>query len=168
MITAIRILHDVLINYFYKVNTGFFLFGFFVLFGLPISPLAFHLSIITGIIQSQIFLAVVMLMWFLYTLKCLDYTLKQLNHPRQSFLFCFHNLSAKKIYLYMLYVQLFLYAPVLIYSAFILFIAVKTQQYWCVTEIIFFNTIIVAATAFIYFTVIQKHNFLVIKLLYLS
>lgn len=75
------------------------------------------LKIITGIIQSQMFLSIVMLIWFLYNLKCLDYTLKQLNHPRQSFLFCFNNLSAKKTYLYMLYVQVFLYAPVLIYSA---------------------------------------------------
>lgn len=159
MITAIKILHKVLINYFYTINAGFFLFGFFVLFGLPITPLAFHLSLITGIIQSQVFLAVVMLTWFLYDLKCADYTLKQLGHPNQSFLFCFHNLSVKKTYLYMLYVQIFLYAPILVYSAFILFIAVKKQKYWCIPEIIFFNTIITAATAFVYFISIQKIYF---------
>lgn len=159
MIIAIRILQKVLINFFYKVNAGLFLFGFFVLFGLPFSPLAFHLSLISGIIQSQVFLAVVMLIWFLYNLKCLDYMLKQLHHPRQSFLFCFQNLSAKKTYLYMLYVQLFLYAPVLIYSAAIVWIAAKKQQYWCVTEIVFFSTIITAATAFVYSAAIQKKHF---------
>ena len=84
MITTITILQKVLVNYFYKVNAGFFLFGFFVLFGLPISPVAFHLSLISGIIQSQVFVAVVMLIWLLYNLKCLDYILKQLRDPRQS------------------------------------------------------------------------------------
>ncbi len=156
MIIATRILQKVLVNYFYKINAGFFLFSFFVLFGLPYSPLSFHLSLITGIIQSQMFLSIVLLVWFLFNLKCLDYTLKQLGQPRQSFLFCFNNLSATKTFLYMLYVQVLLYAPVLIYSTVIVWIAVIKQQYWCITEIIFFNTIITAATAFIYSVTIRK------------
>lgn len=156
MITTITILQKVLVNYFYKVNAGFFLFGFFVLFGLPISPVAFHLSLISGIIQSQVFVAVVMLIWLLYNLKCLDYILKQLRDPRQSFLFCFNNLPAKKAWSYMFYVQVLIYMPVLMYAIAIIWFAMKKQQYLFTAEIIIFNAIVVAASAFIYFIAIQK------------
>lgn len=156
MITAISILQKVLVNYFYKVNAGFFLFGFFVLFGLPISPVAFHLSLISGIIQSQLFLALVMLAWLMYNLKCLDYILKQLHDPAQSFLFCFTNLSAKKAWSYLLYAQVLIYMPVLLYCAAIVWFALKKQQYWFVAEIIIFNTIVAAVSAFIYLNAIRK------------
>lgn len=156
MITAIKVLQKVLVNYFYTANAGFFLFVFFVLFGLPISPVAFHLSLISGIIQSQLFVAIVMLIWFLYNLKCLDYILKQLRDPRQSFLFCFSNLSGKKAWSYMLYVQALIYMPVLLYAAAIIWFAAKKHQYLFIAEIVVFNTIIAAASAFIYLNAIQK------------
>lgn len=163
MITAIKVLQKVLVNYFYRLNAGFFLFCFFVLFGAPTSPLAFHLSLISGIIQSQVFLSIVMLVWFLYNLKCLNYILKQLNNPRQSFLFCFTNLSRKKAWIYMLYVQVIIYMPVLMYAAVIMWFAMKKQQYLFTVEIIIFNTIVVAASAFIYFNAIQKKQFFIQK-----
>ena len=156
MIAAIKVLQKVLVNYFYKANAGFFLFVFFVLFGLPNSLVAFHLSLISGIIQSQVFLALVMLIWFLYNLKCLDYILKQLHDPRQSFLFCFSNLSAKKAGSYMLYVQLFIYLPVLLYASAVIWFAAKKHQYLFTAEIVIFNVIVVAASAFIYVNAIQK------------
>src|SRR5919112_5834252 len=105
MIIAIRILQKVLVNYFYQANSGLFLFAFFVLFGLPVYPVAFHLSLITGFLKSQEFLGLVMFVWFLYNLKCLDYILKQLNNSRQAFLYCFTYLPYTKIYLCLNYVQ---------------------------------------------------------------
>ncbi len=158
MIIAVRILQKILINYFYKVNAGFFLFIFFVLFGLPNSIPAFHLSLLSGIIQSQVFLGAVMLVWLFYNLKCADYMHKQLRDPRQSFLFCFNNLPGKKIYKYMLYVHLAIYMPVLIYACFIVWFAIIKHQYWCAVETIAFNTIIVSVTAFTYFITLQKKD----------
>lgn len=156
MFTAVKVLQKVLVNYFYKVNAGFFLFGFFVLFGLPISPVAFHLSLISGIIQSQLFLTLVMLAWLIYDFKCLDYILKQLRDPRQSFLFCFTYLPAKKTWIFMLYVQVFIYMPVLLYAIAIVWFAVKKHQYLFAAEIIIFNTVVAATSAFIYMNAIQK------------
>lgn len=153
---AIRILQKVLVNYFYKTNAGLFLFGFFILFGLPYSPLAFHVSLITGIIRSPVFLAIVLLIWFIYNLKCIDYMLKQLHNARQLFLFCFHNLSIRKNYLYMLYVQALIFMPVLLYASVIVFFALRKQQYLCAVEVILFNTIIITASAYIYFKAIIK------------
>src|SRR5215210_5556140 len=156
--TAIRILQKVLVNYFYRANAGLFLFSFFILFGLPHSPAAFHLSLITGIIQSPVFLAIVLLIWFLYNLKCIYYMLKQLHNTRQSFLFCFHNLSIKKNYLYMLYVHTLIYMPVLLYASVLVSLALQKQQYLCAVEVIFFNTIILTAFAFIYFKAIRNDD----------
>ncbi len=128
---VISILQRVLVNHFYKINAGFFLFAFFVLFGLPYQVASFHLSLISGIIQSTVFLEVVMLIWLLYNLKCIDYVLKQLRLPSQLFLFCLNNLSNKKIYLYMLYVQVLVYMPVIVYAGVIAFMAAKKHAYVC-------------------------------------
>jgi hypothetical protein len=157
---VISILQKVLVNHFYKVNAGLFLFGFFVLFGLPYQPLSFHLSLITGIIQSGEFLAVVMLIWLLYNVKCVDYILKQLRLPSQLFLFSLNSLSNKKIYLYMLYVQVQVYMPIIIYAGVIAFMAAKKYAYASMVLVILFNISTVAITAFIYFISLQKKTFL--------
>ena len=158
MTKAISILQRVLVNHFYKVNAGLFIFGFFVLFGLPFSPLAFHLSIITGIIQSPVFLASVMLGWLLYNFKCIDYIQHQLADPRQSFLFCLNSLSFKKLYLYMLYVQVLVYLPVILYAVAIVWLALAKQQYGCVVAVLIFNIIAVGLTALIYIAGVQRKN----------
>lgn len=158
MVTVIGILQKVLVNHFYKANAGFFLFCFFVLFGLPISPAAFHLSIITGIIQSQLFIVCVMLTWLLYNVKCADYVLKQLRHPTQSFLFCLTNWPAKKTYLCMLYVQAFVYLPVLVYAAAIVWFAINKHKYLYAFEVVSFNVFVVTVTAFVYQIALQKNK----------
>lgn len=160
MTKAVRILQQVLVNHFYKINSGFFVFGFFVLFGLPFSPLAFHISLITGIIQSPVFLFCVMLTWLLYNLKCIDYILKQLSGPKQNFLFCLNSLSLRKIYQCMLYVQALVYMPVLFYSTAIAWLAFKKEQYACMIEVLLFNVIVVSSTAIIYVIGIQKRDLL--------
>lgn len=156
---VVRVLQKVLVNYFYKVNAGFFLFGFFVLFGLPYSPLAFHLSLINGIIQSQQFLAVVMFCWLLYNIKCIGYTVKQLHESKQNFLFCFNNLTVEKTLLYLLYVQVLIYMPVLLYASAIVWFALQKHQYLIVVETVVFNAVLMSASALIYVRAIQKQEF---------
>ncbi len=153
---VVSILQRVLVSHFYKVNAGFFLFGFFVLFGLPYQVVSFHLSLIAGIIESGVFLAFVMLIWLLYNFKCIDYVLKQLRLPSQLFLFSLNNLSNKKIYLYMLYIQVLVYMPVLAYAFVIASMAVKKHAYTCTILVILFNIIASTATAFLYFISIQR------------
>jgi len=156
---ALTILQKVLVNYFYKVNAGLFAFAFFVLFGLPYSPLAFHYSLITGIVQSPAFLAIVMLIWLLYNLKCGDYIIKQLQHPEQSFLFCVNALPGRKLYWYNVYVQVFVYLPVLFYSVAVVVIALKKYEYVCAALVILFNAIIVFATPALYMLALQQKKF---------
>jgi hypothetical protein len=96
MIVIIRILQKVIVNYFYDIHAGLFLFFFFVLFGLPNAPLPFHVSIINGIVQSRLFLFIVIGVWALYNLKCIVYTLKQLEQSKQNFLHWLNALPADR------------------------------------------------------------------------
>lgn len=153
-----KILQQVLVNHFYKVNTGFFLFGFFVLFGLPYQPLSFHLSLISGIVQSQVFLWVVMVGWLFYCAKCIDYITRQIAGPRQNFLFCLNNLSVKTTYLYLLLVQFFVYLPVFIY-AIIIVVKATTVHAWAIgAEVILFTTAALMAPAYLYLLAVQKRK----------
>jgi len=155
------ILQKVLVNYFYKVNAGLFTFAFFVLFGLPYSVLAFHYSLIIEIVQSQVFLALVLLCWVLYNLKCIDYVVKQLQHPQQSFLFCINSLSIRKIYLLQLFVQAQVYMPAFMYSIVIVVIAFKKHEYLSLIEVMLFDLIMLLATPFVYVLALQqKRQFL--------
>lgn len=156
---ALVILHKVLVNYFYRVNGGLFAFTFLVLFGSPNSPVAFHNSLISGIIRSQVFLSLVMLCWLLYNFKCIDYIIRQLQHSRQSFFFCLNVLSAKKLYLYQLYVQVLVYMPVLLYSIAIIVIAFNKRHYFCAAEVILFDAIVVLATPYLYMLAIRRKRF---------
>lgn len=162
---AIGTLQKVVVNYFYMVNAGLFLFGFIVLFGLPYTPVAFHLSLIAGIIQSQAFTAIVMLCWLIYNLKCINYVLKQLNHPRQSFLFCINGLSNKAVFLCMVYVQIIVYMPVLLYSVAIVWQAYLKQKYACALEVVAFHILVIVLTAYVYALGIKKKQVFTNRLL---
>src|SRR5882672_6577270 len=96
MKTTLSILQKVIVNHFYKLNAGLFMFLFYVLFGLPQDVGSFHIAIATMIVQSQLSLLIVFGLWFLYNLKSIDYITKQLKAPQQQFLTCIQNLGRKK------------------------------------------------------------------------
>ncbi len=159
MPTALFILQTLLVNYFYRIHAGLFMFSFFVLFGLPQLPLVFHYSIITGIVQSQTFLALVMLIWLLYNLKCIAYIVQQLQHKQQSFLFVLNCLSKSRLYLYKLLVHLQVYMPVLLYSIAIIVVAFKKHEYLCAIEVMTFNCIVLSVSPFVYIFALQQKSF---------
>lgn len=152
----VRILQKVLVNHFYAVNAGFFLFAFFVLFGLPYQPLGFHRSLIDGIVRSQAFLGVVMISWVLYLLKCMDYTILQLAEQRQNFLFCLNSQKTKNTYWYLVYVQGCLYMPVLMYAGCIVATALFRHLYLVATEVTLFTIAALMVPAYFYLLSIQK------------
>jgi hypothetical protein len=160
MRVLITILQKVIVNHFYRVNAGFFLFMFFVLFGLPYSVLSFHLSIINIIIQNPSALTGAMLVWLLYNFKCMDYVIKQLKEPRQQFLFCLNNISPRSCFGYMIYVQALVYLPVLVYSIIVAAIAFKTQYYTAMAGVLVFNAALILLTAAAYLRVLQLRPFL--------
>ena len=156
MRTAISILQKVLVNHFYRVNAALFLFLFFVLFGLPYDVGGFHIAIATIIVKNPLFLLIIMAIWLLYSLKCIDYTVKQIREPQQQFLFCLHNKGFKTCFLLLSYVQFFIYVPVLAYAIFIIIIAFKNHAYLCIAEIMVFTLAILSITPLLYVKILQR------------
>jgi hypothetical protein len=156
MRVVLPILQKVLVNHFYRVNTGFFLFMFFVLFGMPANLLQFHMAIIYAIIQNPTGLAGGMLIWLLYNVKCMDYVIKQLRSPQQQFLFCLNHLSPGAGFAYCLYVQALVYMPVLAYSLFVAAVAVKMHLYLSMAAVLLFTAAVLLVPAAVYLRVLQR------------
>ena len=153
---VLTILQKVIVNHFYRVNAGFFLFMFFVLFGVPANIAQFHLAILTIIIQNPLGLAGGMLIWLLYNAKCIDYVVKHLRSPQQQFLFCINNLPPPAGLGYMVYVQALVYMPVMAYSLAAAAMAIKTQHYFSGAAILLFTAASVLLAAAIYLRVLQR------------
>ena len=155
---ALNILQRVLVFHFYRVNAGFFFFWFFLLFGVPAQVLSFHMSLIQGMIHSGVFLSCVIAIWFLYTLKCINYGIKQLNEPRQHFLFVLNHLSNKKQFALMLFVHMQVFLPVLVYACIVAKIAFRENQYVSVFAVVIANFALIIFPVFVYRYYLQKRS----------
>jgi hypothetical protein len=158
--TIFSILQRVLVNHFYKVNAGFFLFCFFVLFGAVSGGqlISYHLSLIHGMIGTFVFLSCVIVIWFLYTLKCVNYITKQLNDPRQHFLSVLNRLSQSKQFIYLLFVHVMVYLPVLAYAAIVASVAAKEKRFDSMAAVIISNLVMIILSAFVYRLYLQKRT----------
>ena len=154
-----NILQKVLVNHFYKVNAGFFLFFFFLLFGVVKGGqlIDYHLSLIHGMIESAVFLACVIFIWLLYTLKCVNHITKQLTEPRQRFLITLNTLSAKEQYLYMLFVHVQVYMPVLLYALLVASIAARQHLFGSMWVVLISNMAMIFFSAIIYRRYLQRN-----------
>lgn len=81
-----------------------------------------------------------------------------LRHPRQQFLFCPHNLPLSKCYLYLLFVQVMVYMPALIYSMVVAVIALRANYIASFAGVMLFNTLIVGATPMLYLVALQRRS----------
>jgi len=156
MSIVLSILQRVIVNYFYRVNAGFFLFLFFLLFGIPNNLAQFHMAIINIIIQTPMGLGIAMLLWLLYNFKCMDYVVKQLRNPQQQFLFCLNHLSPRSCFGYLAYVQALVYMPVLAYSMVAATVAFKTHYYMSMAGVLLFSIAVIMLTAGVYLRVLQR------------
>ena len=112
------LLNKVFVRAFYQSNAGFFLFFFFVFFGAVQggSLIAYHLSLMTSILDSSITLAIVLFCWFLYHLKCLGFLFNAIDRADGQFLYNLQALGKQKQWWLYLAIYILLYAPILLYS----------------------------------------------------
>lgn len=160
MRAVINILQKVLVNQFYSVNAGFFLFTFFVAFGIPQNVKQFHLSLIEGIVQNPSILLLVMCAWLLYNIKCMDYIIKLLIKPQQRFLYSLCSLSYVRQYAYFLYVQVMVYMPVLVYTIFAIVMGLQKGYYACAAETMAFTLAVIGLTPVLYIRALQHRPLL--------
>ena len=125
MRTAATFLLKVLARQFYIANAGFLLFIFFVFFGMVNGGqlIAYHQSLISGMISSPVFMAVVWLAWLLYNIKCILFCATVIRAADSAYIFtlkAFPSFKQMMIYLLVSTVQ---YMPVLAYSFFVVYMA---------------------------------------------
>jgi hypothetical protein len=149
MFSITKVLLKVLVAKFYERNAGLFLFIFFLMFGVVESTqiISYHLSLIYGTLSSPIFLLVVILVWALYMLKCVQFISSELIKPENSFLFQLSRMKHIKQLRNVTWTVLLIDAPVLIYSSFIIAIGLQTYQFIPVSEVIAIHLLLVAAAS---------------------
>ncbi|MEI7626770.1 MAG: hypothetical protein WCJ80_00950 [Bacteroidota bacterium] len=155
-----KILQSVLINHFYKLNAGFFIFLFFLLFGVVRGGqlIEFHLGLIQAILGGPLFLLIIIILWGLYTLKCINYITKRLMEPGLSFLTCMNRLPRKQVWGWMCFVHFEVYFPVISYVIIIIAVAIKAHQYQQALIIFTANLVFYIAAVRIYFKCLQLHS----------
>jgi hypothetical protein len=127
-----KVLFNVLVTRFYKINTGFFLLLFLLLFALldGKSTMQLHHAIMSGITTVPYCTAIAMLVWAAYNFKCISFSLKQIALPENSFLFRLQSLSDKKLLYHLLSVQASLYLPLLAYACVTVVIGCREHHYF--------------------------------------
>ncbi len=107
-----------LVARFYKVNAGFFLFVFIVLFAiLPgTDTMRLHFALMDAATSSLPFTLIALLVAALYNLKCVAFTLQELKLPENTFLYNLQAASNIRQLRLMLASQIAIYLPMLLYS----------------------------------------------------
>jgi hypothetical protein len=126
MNTTGSILHRSIVAPFYRRHAGFFLFIFFLLFGLQPNfkqTLEFHYVIIDGIATSSVFFLTASAIWVVYALKIIHFLNGCIKNKAYNFLQHLNAVSPGKRFVQLLLLQLQLLAPVLCYGFLVVIIA---------------------------------------------
>jgi hypothetical protein len=107
-----------LVKPFYRQNAALFLFLFLLFFGVvaPSMQLDYHYALIRGVLASPIALGVVLFVWLLYVLKCINWVTAILGSPDHSFLNLLSQLDNRRRFLLLLGVQIILCLPISSYA----------------------------------------------------
>ncbi len=143
MFSITQLLLKTVVRKFYERHAGLFLFIFFLMFGIVESThiVYFHLSLITGMINSTLFLLIVLLLWSLYVAKCSLFVSGYFDDTRNSFLLELNRLDHKKRIGWLFYILTLAFIPVISYSVIIIGLAVNQKKYWIAAIIVLFHLI---------------------------
>ena len=114
MKTIASILNKTIVKTWYDEQAGFFFFIFLVFFGAvaPSMQLTYHYTLIRGMLEAPAFMALVALGWLLYAGKVHRFLDRILRAPEYLFLYKLQNLSPRRLYGYLIGIQLWLLLPV--------------------------------------------------------
>lgn len=99
MKTTVAILNKIIVKTFYREQAGFFFFIFLVFFGAvaPSMQLAYHYSLIRGMLEAPVFMALVALAWLLYAGKVLRFVEGVLRAPEYIFLYKLRDWPVRRL-----------------------------------------------------------------------
>jgi hypothetical protein len=118
MKTTTAILNKIIVRTWYDEQAGFFFFVFLVFFGAvaPSMQLAYHYTLIRGMLEAPVFMTLVALAWLLYAGKVDRFVDRILRAPEYLFLYRLLSLPPRRLYGYLVLVQLWLLFPVWSYA----------------------------------------------------
>jgi hypothetical protein len=125
------IVNKTLAGSFYRQNAGFFVLLFLLFFGVvaPSEQLAYHYSLILGMLETPLFLGIVLFAWLLYGLKTSRFLFAALDEPEANFLFKLGVLSRSRLFWLCMGIQGLLLLPVWAYSFAVMGVAVYRHVY---------------------------------------
>lgn len=153
MIGTSKLLFNILVSQFYKLNSGFFLFIFLVLFGIvePGQIVSYHLGLMQLVLYSVAGMGLAMATWMYYGYKCVSFVLAGLEKQENSFLINLQGLSASKQGLVLFCCQILIYLPILAYTGIAVSLGFQTGQVARATIILVFQTLICLGSAYLYY-----------------
>ncbi len=112
------VISKLFIQRFYKVNAGLFLVSFIALFGIMsgVDTLNFHHALMRAITGSATNMLLAFVVFGLYNLKCISFSLKEIQKPENVFLFQVQGVSDMRQLLLYTYCHASLYLPVFMYG----------------------------------------------------
>jgi hypothetical protein len=137
-----HLLQRTLILPFYQHHAGLFFFVFYVMFGLVESSqlINYHQSLIYGMLNSTVFFLLVLFIWLLYFIKCFIFITQKCESPQYNFIYGLASLPKAKTFRFFAFIYLIIFMPLLIYTAAILVLAVKSEFYFSSLIIVIFQT----------------------------
>ena len=162
-----KILQRSVVAPFYRRNSGFFLFIFFLLFGLYPhfqQTLELHYVFINGISSSLDFFLIALLVWLLYSFKTIHFLNGCVKSDRYNFLQHMNAVAFRKRFFQLLFIQCQLLAPVLFYGLAAIIIAFINQQYTGGLAIVFTLIFLCFSTTAITIHLLQKTKVTVLKI----
>ncbi|MEI9810914.1 MAG: hypothetical protein WDO16_25230 [Bacteroidota bacterium] len=144
---------------YYRQHAGFFLFCFFLLFGIQPSlhdALIFHYSIIQSILSSSLFFWIAAGLWFIYAFKTVHFFFSCIKKDTYTFLLQLLAVSLKKRVIALAYLQAILFLPAWIYGLIIFIIGVKEDHLASGLYVMTTLVLLSAVTLFLFIIILEK------------
>lgn len=137
---------------YYKANLFFFLLLLSLLtgFGTFPNPIQLHSEIMLDISKNTYLLIAILFAFTLYNLKCYHFIIRQFTATENIFLTSLIHLSKKSLFFYLLYIQITLLLPFLIYLFITASISFINAHYFSGIFILLYILLLASATAWYY------------------
>lgn len=114
-----QVLSALVVSRFYKLNAGFFLFLFIILFGiLPgADTIHLHRGLMLAAVSTPLGLLLATVVFVVYNLKCISFCIRELDLPENSFVYNMQGLSNRQQFAALTSVHGAIYLPMLTYGA---------------------------------------------------
>ncbi|MEO6903230.1 MAG: hypothetical protein ABI315_08760 [Bacteroidia bacterium] len=148
----IKIINRVFVLEYYKANLFFFLMILSLLtgFGTFPKPILLHSEIMLDISKHAYLLMITLFLFTLYNFKCYHFIIKQFTATQNNFLMSLIHLPKKRLFSYLLYIQIVLLLPFLIYLFITASIAFINAHFLSGIFTLIYSLLLASATAFCY------------------